>query len=150
MSSIGDVARTCPPRPDSDFCTRAFFDRFRASSAPVAAIVKQRSDERGPAGLVTGPQPASGVPIEVLVEEDVVTPVRVVGVACEGAVARPRPALLRNEQGAEPLRELVCHASEVCELARSGRAFDPESIPVVAVVLSQSLDQEEVNWEPHR
>src|SRR5260221_6177046 len=123
---------------------------LRASSRTVAAIFKRGGDESGPAGLVTGPQPAAGVPIEVLVEEDVVTPVRVIRVACERAVARPRPALLRNEQGAEPLRELVCHAIEVCELARSGRAFDPERIPVVAVVLSQSLDQEEVDGKPHR
>src|SRR5260370_15768656 len=107
------------------------------------AIFDPGGAESGPAGLVTGPQPAAGGAIEVLVEEDVVTPVRVIRVACEGAVARPRPALVRNEQRAEPLGELVCHAIEVRELARSGRTFDPERIPAVAVVLSQSLDQQE-------
>src|SRR5438105_1529971 len=104
---------------------------------PTGAVLKQAGDQGGPAGLVACPQPAAGVPVEVLVEEDVVTPVRVVRVACEGAVAWPRPALPRHKQGTEPLREFVRHAVEVCRLARTGRAFDPEAVAVVAVVLAQ-------------
>ena len=81
----GDTKRPLHPQPD------ALFWRPRL-------ILEQGGDQSGPAGLVTCSQPAAGVPVEVLVEEDVVTPVRVVRVACEGAVARPRPALLWHEQ----------------------------------------------------
>src|SRR5947207_14225267 len=95
------------------------------------------------------PQPAAGVPIEVLVEEDVVTPKRVVRVACEGAVAWPRPALLRYEQRAEPLRQFVRHTFEICQPARSRWAFNPEVITLVAVVLAEGLNQQEVDGEPN-
>ena len=91
----------------------ALLSRFSASlrvtPMPAGAVLQQTSDQSCPAGLVTGPQPPAGVAVEVLVEQEVITPVRVVRVACEGAVAGPRPALLRHEQGTEPLREFVRH-----------------------------------------
>ena len=74
---------------------------------------------------------------------------RVIRVACEGAVAGPRPAFLRDEQRTEPLCQLVRHAIEICQLARAGRAFDLKIIAVVAVVLSKGLDQQEIDWEPN-
>src|SRR5205085_1737960 len=107
---------------------------------------QQAGDQGGPAGLVTCPQAAASVPVEVFVEEDVVTPVRVIRVALEGSVTGPRPTLLRHEQRTEPLREFVRHAIEVHQLARSGRAFDPEAIAVIAVILAQSLDQQKIDW----
>src|SRR4051812_40447907 len=77
--------------------TRAFFSRFRAGPMPAGTILQQAGNQGGPASRVTGPQPAAGVPVEVLVEEDVVTPVRVVRVALERAVTWPRPGLLWHE-----------------------------------------------------
>ena len=107
-------------------------------------------DHRRPSRLMRSAETLTGVAVEVFVEEDVVTPVRILGVAGEGAVAGPRPVVIRHEQGTEPLREFVGHAIEVYQLARSGRAFDPEGIAVIAVILAQSLDQQEVDGEPDR
>src|SRR5205814_2401266 len=84
--------------------------RHVAPPARVGAVLQQGGDERGPARLMAGPQPTARVAVEVLIEEDVVAPVRVVHIAREGAVAGPRSVPMRDEQGAEPLRQLDGHA----------------------------------------
>src|SRR5438874_919086 len=87
----------------------------RAADTDASVRRSPPADKRsGRASRSGGLPPARGrCPVEVLVEEDVVAPVRVVRVACEGAVTRPRPPLLRHEQRAQPLRELVRNALEV-------------------------------------
>src|SRR5207249_3177686 len=103
----------------SNCLTRAFSACYLMSPTPAAAVFEQASDQGGPAGLVACSQPAARVPVEVLIEEDVVTPVRVVRVARERAVAGPQPAFLRHEQGTEPLREFVGHTIQIPQPART-------------------------------
>jgi hypothetical protein len=72
--------------------------RLHGALLRVSAVLEQGGDERGPARLVTGPQPPSSIPVEVLVEEDVLAPMRIVRIPSEGAVAGPLPVPVRDEQ----------------------------------------------------
>src|SRR5947209_5152708 len=78
------------------------------SPTPAGAVFEQAGDQGGPAGLVACPQPAAGVPVEVLVEEDVVAPVRVTA----GSVLAGADTIV--EQGeVEPLDETPNRACRV-------------------------------------
>src|ERR671919_3245036 len=78
------ASSTCKDRYDRSTQTaaRALPLAVSPSSASVAAIVKQGGDEGGPACLVACPQTPASLPVEILTEEDVVTPVRVVCITC--------------------------------------------------------------------
>ena len=73
----------------------------------AAEEVQQAGDDSRPTGLVAGPEAGPVVPVEVLVEEDQVTPVRVLlelrGAAVDGAA----PALVPEEDAGEPSRDLL-------------------------------------------
>ncbi|MDB5336157.1 MAG: hypothetical protein JWN70_1776, partial [Planctomycetaceae bacterium] len=96
------------------FSTRCFlppavFVRTLASGIPAGAILQQAGDQGRPASLVTGPESAAGVAVEVLVKENVVSPMRVVRPAFQRAVARSWSALVWHEQRTQPLGEFAGH-----------------------------------------
>ena len=64
----------------------------------------------------------------------------IVGELPEGAVARPRPAPDRLEQGRDPAAHLAGHPVERHPAAAPGRALDGERIPKEQVVLPQHLN----------
>src|SRR6516225_5110359 len=71
---------------------------------PLAgAVLEHAGDQRGPPGLVVGPQPLSGVAVEVLVEPHEVPPERVVGEAPLRSLARPDPGGVSLDQSPQPL-----------------------------------------------
>ena len=114
-------------------------------------VLQQTSDQGGPAGLMAGPEPLAGVAVEVLVEQDQIAPVRVLGEARVRPVARP-PALVRQgrkiraRREASSLRDLL----EIHQPAGAGRALDPQGVAVEVVVALQGLDQQVVQREPDR
>ena len=70
----------------------------------------------GPAGLVRGTNPTTGVAVEVLIEEDVVPEVRVgVGALIE-AVDRPASVPICKEQPSQTAGDLVGNLVEGCEV----------------------------------
>ena len=67
----------------------------------------QIGQQTGPARLVAGPQGAPVVAVEVLVEEDEVPEVGVLGVARVVAVARPVAVGAGQEERGQPGRDLA-------------------------------------------
>ena len=98
------------------------------------------------------PEPGAGVAVEVLVEQDVVAPVRVV---LEQRPSPPktgrRPPVVAQEEadrGGARGRRRPRPACSCC--ARAGRALDREVVAVVVVELLERLDEQVVDREPDR
>src|SRR5262245_46436405 len=81
--------------------------RIRGRSPLAGAILEHAGDQGGPPGLVAGPQPLPGVPVEVLVEPHQALPVRVPGEAPLRALARADARGVGPEQPPQPLADLV-------------------------------------------
>jgi hypothetical protein len=64
----------------------------------------------------------------------------IVGELPEGAVARPRPAPDRLEQGRDPAAHLAGHPVERHPAATPGRALDGDRIPIEPVLLPRRLN----------
>src|SRR5581483_3873536 len=92
----------------------------------AAALVEQLGHQRGPAGLVAGAQPGAGVAVEVLVEEDLLAPVRIALEQLGLAVDRAAAVRPRQEEAREARGELVGDLPERALLAGAGRAFHQE------------------------
>src|SRR5262249_22400116 len=73
--------------------------------------LNQEGDDTGPAGLMAGADACTSVPVEVLVEQDVVAPVLVVPPAVM-AVNRPASFMVADEQARQPSRELLADLQE--------------------------------------
>src|SRR3954467_1431931 len=82
----------------------------------------QRSDQPSPAGLVTRAQPGAVVPLEVLVEQDVVAPVGVALKLLHAAVNGSPPLLVAGEGPDQTLGDLLAHLEQVHQLAGARRA----------------------------
>ena len=70
----------------------------------LAALLQQFGHQRGPARLVAGPDAAAVVPVEVLVEEHQVAPVRVGLELLGSAVHRPAAVGIAQEDAGETSR----------------------------------------------
>ena len=68
--------------------------------------VQHAGDDASPAGLVTGPYACTGLPMEVLVEQDVVAPVLIIPPAVS-ALGGPASFLVAKEQARQPSCELL-------------------------------------------
>jgi hypothetical protein len=77
-------------------------------AASALALGEEVRYQRGPPGLIAGAHTAPGVGMEVLVERDVVTPLRIfleeADVPEHGATARS----IAHEDSLESLRQVVC------------------------------------------
>src|SRR3954466_8020046 len=96
--------------------------------------VHEPRDDSGPAGLVAGAQPGAVVAVEVLVEQHVVAPVRIVLEGFRCAVNGAAAVLVLQEDAGDAGGELLGHLVQVHLPARAGRAFDDEVVAVVGVV----------------
>src|SRR4051794_6631641 len=108
--------------------------------AALPLLLDQLGDEAGPAGLVARAQARTVVAVEVLVEEQMVAPVRVDLDFLRPAEDRPPALLVAQEDADQPPGELVGDLIEAEELARAGRALHPEIVAVVVVELLDRLD----------
>src|SRR5438034_2623149 len=107
-----------------------------------APRLQQLGHEAGPAGLVRGADAATGVAMEVLMEEHAVLEVRIGG-EFRMILERRAPAILVfEEEAGDSLNELVGRLVDRDEFSRAGRAFDFEIITVVVMEFLQRLDQE--------
>src|SRR5689334_20817680 len=79
----------------------------------VAEQLDQARDHPRPAGLVTRSETRAVVAVEVLVEEQVVAPVRVALELLGASENRPAPLLVAREDPAQPLAELPAHLEEI-------------------------------------
>src|SRR5262245_13397602 len=99
---------------------------------------------------MAGPDAGAFVSVEVLVEQDQVTPVWIVlkllGAPEDGA---PAGAIVQEDPGEAP-RELGGHLPQVQFPTRARRALDGETLAVEVVELLERLDEQIVHGEPDR
>ena len=115
-----------------------------------AEQVQQRRDQGSPARLVAGAQPRAVVAVEVLVEQDVVAPVRIVLEFGRSAVDRP-PAVGAAQEGAgQPAHQLLGDLEQGHAMARAGGAFDRERVAVEGVEVDQRAHDQGIDRHPHR
>ncbi|MEI2691724.1 MAG: hypothetical protein V9H69_19305 [Anaerolineae bacterium] len=91
------------------------------------------------------PTPRAVVAVEVLVEQHVVAPVRIVleAVRCRRRPAAGPCASRQENAGRGGWRQLVGHLAQRDQLPGAGRALDLEGIAVVVVVAAQRLDDQD-------
>ena len=99
------------------------------------------SHGRGLPGTTTLPT----VSIEVLVEQDQVLPVWVVGIAGVVTMARPLTILVSHKNTTDTTANLLADLQQGHHLARASGALHLEFIPIVEMVTFQSFRDQEVD-----
>src|SRR6476660_9050370 len=90
-------------------------------------------DEPRPTRLVARPEPGPVVPVEVLVEQEMVTPVRVVLELSHAAIHRSPALAVAQEDAGQPARELLGDLVQVHVPAGAGRTLNGEILAVEGV-----------------
>ena len=109
----------------------------------------QFGNKTGPAGLVARPQPSAVVSVEVLVEQDVILPLRT-GLELLRASIHRRPArLIAQEASSQPIGNFSCHFKQIHHFARAGRTLNPEVVAAIEIEGQQGMDQQGVPWHPY-
>src|SRR5262249_17058223 len=111
--------------------------------------LNEEGNDTGPAGLMAGPNPCTGVSVEILVEQDVVAPVLIVPPAMI-AVGRPASLLVADEQARQPSRDLLTDLQEIQLAPRADWALDLEVVAQVGVLVDQGADEHELHRHPDR
>mmetsp|Transcript_36599 Transcript_36599/g.103211 ORF Transcript_36599/g.103211 Transcript_36599/m.103211 type:complete len:274 (+) Transcript_36599:98-919(+) len=117
------------------------------SSAVIGTELDQLGHEAGPTRLMRSPDAAAGVPVEVLIEEEVVPEVAR-GELVVHLHGRPAPVLAALEQAHETVAQRVGDLEDRHLVARAGRVLDEKPVPVVRGELLQGLDDQVVDGEP--
>ena len=108
------------------------------------------SDDPGPTGLVTGPQPGAIVAMKVLIEGQAIAPVRILLEFLAAAINRTSALLVFEEDVCQPASDLLGHLVEIHVSAGSGRTFHHEIVAEIGVVLQQGANNEPVDRHPDR
>src|SRR5438552_135287 len=101
----------------------------------VAEQVNQLPDKTCPPGLVAGSQTGTVVAMKVLVEEDVVAPVRVALELLATTVHRPLARLVAEEDTLQAGGHFLSYFKEVHPAARAGGALNFEIVAIIQVEL---------------
>src|SRR4029079_16734502 len=106
---------------------RTALSRCRSLPAMRREVLEAAHDDRPPAGLVAGADPASGVAMEVLVKQDELAPAGIAGEALVAAVAGPPPLGVREEERGEAPRDLPLNLPEVHPDPGARRTLDAKA-----------------------
>src|SRR5713226_5983344 len=111
------------------FCKCSSFTGFKIlGSVQTAEKLDQFGNQACPAGLVARPQPSAVVSVEVLVEQDVILPLRT-GLELLRAARQVRPArLIAPEASSPPTGFFSCHLKQFDSCALAGRTLNPEVV----------------------
>ena len=90
------------------------------------------------------------IAVKKLVEEHVVTKVRILPELRVRAEAGPLPVRITQEERRQPATELLRHLEQGDEAPRPGRAFDLEIVAVVVMEFLQGLHDQEIDGHPDR
>src|SRR5262245_27344385 len=91
----------------------------------------------------------TGLPVEVLVEQDVVAPVLIAPPAVI-AVGRPALIFVTYEQTRQPSRDVLADLQEIQLASRSDWTLHLEALPEVGVLVDQGMDEHELHRHPDR
>src|SRR5712692_2451203 len=97
----------------------------------------QFGNKTGPAGLLARPQPSATVSVEVLVEQDVILPLRIGLEFFRTSVHRPAARLVAQENSSQPIGYFLCYFKQIHHFARAGRTLNLEVVAVVEVIRQQ-------------
>jgi len=127
---------TIGPRPSPSAARILFLNSRREESyllhSPIfstrlfSPLINEIRDQRGPAGLMACTESRSVVAVEMLVEESVVAPMRIVLKFLHAAVDRPASGIIALENVDEPFRDFM-----------RGASFKPKSLPKASSNLSK-------------
>ena len=107
-------------------------------------------DQPGPAGLMCGAEAGPVVAVEVLVEDEVVFPRRVVLQAVDPPEAGSPAVRADGEDGDQPVLQIGGDQVEGDLVARPGRVLDGQLVAEELVVAVQRADEQVVQREPDR
>src|ERR1700739_52727 len=97
-------------------------------------------EDASPAGLMAGAEARPVVAVKVLVEREVITPVRVLLKLASAPVDRPPAMVVPQKDAGQPTLDLLGDLIQVHMSARARGTFDREIIAVVGVILQQAAD----------
>src|SRR5262245_60187342 len=124
---------------------------FKGTSAVEASEeLHERRDEPGPSGLMPGPETGAVVAMKVLMEEDVIPPVRIVLELRRAAEHRAVPSLIPQKDPGQTRRELPRDFEEGHHPARSGWALHFEFVAIVGIELQERPVHQDVDRHPDR
>src|SRR5204862_6411158 len=97
---------------------------------------------------MTRAEPCAVIAMEVLIEQDMVAPVRILLKLLRAAVHWPAPSAVEKEDPRQAIRNLLGNLEEIHQFAGTRRAFDLEAIAVVRVEIQEPSDQAEIDGHP--
>src|SRR5579864_3004230 len=109
-------------------------------SIKTAKKLDQLCHNACPSGLVTRPESSPIVAVEILIEEDVVLPLRIGLEFIGGAVDRSSSGLVAEEDFGQPVSNLSRNLKQIHQITRTGRTLDLEVVAIIKVVGQQCAD----------
>src|SRR2546427_3350262 len=116
----------------------------------ATALLEQVRHQSRPAGLMARANTGAVVAVEVFVQPDKISPVRVGLELGDASVDRSSPIRPAQENTGQTSGEVSRYVPEGRALTRSGRALDLEAGAVEVVELLKGLDQQVVDGKPDR
>src|SRR5260370_26265438 len=105
-------------------------------------------DERRPTRLVRSAEPAPAVAVEVFVEPEHLSPVRILGESRVGTEAGAKAIRIRQEELRQSPAQIARHFQQAHPLSRAGLPLHLERSPVEVMVALQCLDKQIVEGKP--
>src|SRR6516165_11761558 len=106
------------------------------------------SNNPGPSGLMASAEAGAVVAVEVFIEQDEIPPMRILLKLPCSPVNRPPLVLVVEKDVVRPVRKLLSDLIQCHLPARASGTFHPEIIPIIDVILQQSTDDQAVNGHP--
>src|ERR1700757_1512162 len=97
---------------------------------------------------MTGAHSGTRVPVEVLVKQNQVAPMRVRLELVQVAEYRSVALFVTKKDVCHPARQFLGHVPQRLHVSRSGRELDFEIVTQIVVELLQGFDQEKIHRKP--
>src|SRR5215475_12078680 len=95
--------------------------------------LNQFGDQTSPSGLMARSQAGSVITVEVFVEQEVVSPVRIGLKFLRAAINRPAARPITEKDPDQSLTDFMGHFKEIHFLARPGGTFNLEAVAVIEI-----------------
>src|SRR6185436_21196523 len=90
----------------------------------IGAQMQSTRDEPCPSGLVVCTETGSIVAVEILVEKDVIAPMRVLLESCQSSIDWPFPFAIAQKNAGQPAAEFLCDLEKRHIHSGTGRTLD--------------------------
>ena len=113
-------------------------------------VLQQSHSERRPTGLMACAKTAAGFAVEVFVEQNEITPVRVGAVFVNFSVTRALASFIRQKDAREPARKLLRDFLECEHFSRTYWTLYFQLIAIEMVVAFERFDEQVIDRKPDR